>query len=96
MCGTPAALNARGKTGSLTGASALSGYVTDADGRELVYSIVLNNYLASSVKPLEDAIVVTLARSTADAAVLVKPGATARAAERNADLECSWRKPVEC
>ncbi|WP_416976191.1 D-alanyl-D-alanine carboxypeptidase, partial [Streptomyces sp. 4F14] len=58
MCGTPAALNARAKTGSLTGASALSGYVTDAEGRELVYGIVLNNYPASSVKPLEDAIVV--------------------------------------
>ncbi|MDQ0952103.1 D-alanyl-D-alanine carboxypeptidase/D-alanyl-D-alanine-endopeptidase (penicillin-binding protein 4) [Streptomyces phaeochromogenes] len=96
MCGTPAALNARAKTGSLTGASALSGYVTDAGGRELVYSIVLNNYLASSVKPLEDAIVVTLARSTADEAVPVKPGGAARAAERNGDLECSWRKPGEC
>ncbi|MFC8200724.1 D-alanyl-D-alanine carboxypeptidase/D-alanyl-D-alanine-endopeptidase [Streptomyces sp. NPDC057298] len=95
MCGTPAALNARGKTGSLTGASALSGYVRDADGRELVYSVVLNNYLASSVKPLEDAIVVTLARSTADDTVPVKPG-SARGAERDGDLECSWRKPAEC
>ncbi|MFI1437601.1 D-alanyl-D-alanine carboxypeptidase/D-alanyl-D-alanine endopeptidase [Streptomyces fructofermentans] len=95
MCGTPAALNARGKTGSLTGASALSGYVTDASGRELVYSVVLNNYLAASVKPLEDAIVVTLARSTPDAADPARP-AGARGAERAADLECSWRKPVRC
>jgi D-alanyl-D-alanine carboxypeptidase/D-alanyl-D-alanine-endopeptidase (penicillin-binding protein 4) len=102
MCGTPAALNARGKTGSLTGASGLSGYVKDAGGRELVYSIVLNNYLASTVKPLEDAIVVTLARSTADEAVLVKPGSSTRSAERaegaerDADLECSWSKSGEC
>ncbi|MEV7142211.1 D-alanyl-D-alanine carboxypeptidase/D-alanyl-D-alanine endopeptidase [Streptomyces tauricus] len=97
MCGTPAALNAVGKTGSLTGASGLSGYVKDADGRELVYSIVLNNYLASSVKPLEDAIVVTLARSTADETATVRPtGLSARSAERNTDLECSWRKPAEC
>ncbi|MDQ0776869.1 D-alanyl-D-alanine carboxypeptidase/D-alanyl-D-alanine-endopeptidase (penicillin-binding protein 4) [Streptomyces aurantiacus] len=97
MCGTPAALNARGKTGSLTGASALSGYVKDADGRELVYSIVLNNYLVSSVKPLEDAIVVTLAGSTADATetVTVKSG-TARAAERDGNLECAWLKPAKC
>jgi D-alanyl-D-alanine carboxypeptidase/D-alanyl-D-alanine-endopeptidase (penicillin-binding protein 4) len=97
MCGTPAALNARGKTGSLTGASALSGYVKDADGRELVYSIVLNNYLVSSVKPLEDAIVVTLAGSTADKTVTAKvPSPSARAAEPNGDLECSWRKPGKC
>jgi D-alanyl-D-alanine carboxypeptidase/D-alanyl-D-alanine-endopeptidase (penicillin-binding protein 4) len=95
MCGTAAALNARGKTGSLTGASALSGYVTDAGGRELVYSIVLNNFLVSSVKPLEDAIVVTLARSSADAAVAVTPK-SARGAEADGDLECSWRKPALC
>ncbi|KMS68427.1 D-alanyl-D-alanine carboxypeptidase [Streptomyces viridochromogenes] len=92
MCGTPAALNARAKTGSLTGASALSGYVTTADGRELAYGIVLNNYLASSVKALEDAIVVTLARSTAEAAA---PAATLRGGA-NADVECAWRKPLPC
>ncbi|MDN3028680.1 D-alanyl-D-alanine carboxypeptidase/D-alanyl-D-alanine-endopeptidase [Streptomyces sp. S.PB5] len=91
MCGTPAALNARAKTGSLTGASGLSGYVTGADGRELVFSIVLNNYLASSVKPLEDAIVVTLAKSTEEAATLVEPKSA-----RGGDLECAWRKPVLC
>ncbi|MGY0486227.1 D-alanyl-D-alanine carboxypeptidase/D-alanyl-D-alanine endopeptidase [Streptomyces sp. WG-D5] len=98
MCGTPAALNARGKTGSLTGASALSGYVKDADGRLLVYSIVQNNYLADSVKPLEDAVVVTLAKSTAEEATAVVPKSTRAvpAAERDGDLECSWRKPATC
>ncbi|WP_327355703.1 D-alanyl-D-alanine carboxypeptidase/D-alanyl-D-alanine endopeptidase [Streptomyces sp. NBC_01304] len=95
MCGTPAALNAHAKTGSLTGASALSGYVKDAGGRELVFSIVLNNYLAPSVKSIEDAIVVTLAKSSADKTVLVRPR-TERAAERSADLECSWQKPSQC
>ncbi|QCX76936.1 D-alanyl-D-alanine carboxypeptidase DacC precursor [Streptomyces sp. YIM 121038] len=98
MCGTPAARNARAKTGTLTGASALSGYVTDAGGRELVFSIVLNNHLASSVKPLEDAIVVTLAKSTADKAVLVEPRSPrAGSGERGGgDLECSWVKPARC
>ncbi|MFI7383070.1 D-alanyl-D-alanine carboxypeptidase/D-alanyl-D-alanine-endopeptidase [Streptomyces sp. NPDC049813] len=100
MCGTPAALNARGKTGSLTGASALSGYVTDAGGRELVYSIVQNNYLVDSVKPLEDAIVVTLAKSTAEGApaapVAPQAARAVPAVERDGELECSWRKPATC
>lgn len=97
MCGTPAALNARGKTGSLTGASALSGYVTDAAGRELVYSIVLNNYLASSVKSIEDAVVVTLASSdTAQDIIVSAVPQRARTAEPESSLECSWRKPASC
>lgn len=97
MCGTPAALNARGKTGSLTGASALSGYVKDAAGRELVYSIVLNNYLASSVKSIEDAIVVTLAKSDTGAGAItaVAPNAV-RTQELPSNLECSWQKPKFC
>ncbi|MEU1132000.1 D-alanyl-D-alanine carboxypeptidase/D-alanyl-D-alanine-endopeptidase [Streptomyces sp. NPDC005900] len=100
MCGTPAALNARAKTGTLTGASALSGYVTDKGGRELVFSVILNNHLAPSVKALEDAIVVTLASSTEDKAVPVTPRSS-RAAKngdhgQDADVECSWRKPARC
>ncbi|MFD7813123.1 D-alanyl-D-alanine carboxypeptidase/D-alanyl-D-alanine-endopeptidase [Streptomyces sp. NPDC059785] len=97
MCGTPAALNARGKTGSLTGASALSGYVTDAGGRELVYSVVLNNFLVDSVKPLEDAIVVTLAGSDAGGTETATPRKAAVVTrDEGSGLECSWRKPVQC
>ncbi|MER7112585.1 D-alanyl-D-alanine carboxypeptidase/D-alanyl-D-alanine-endopeptidase [Streptomyces sp. NPDC000229] len=97
MCGTPAALNARAKTGSLTGASALSGYVTDTGGRRLVYSIVLNNYLAPSVKSIEDAVVVTLAGSdTATNTISTVAPARLRSTEPSADLECSWRKPQHC
>ena len=100
MCDTPAEGNAHAKTGSLTGASALSGYVTDPDGRELIYSIILNNYLADSVKGIEDSIVVTLAesgegRTEAGAGAGVRPvprGATADAG----GLECSWQKPKFC
>ncbi|KUJ65034.1 D-alanyl-D-alanine carboxypeptidase [Streptomyces albus subsp. albus] len=100
MCGTPAARNAHAKTGSFTGASALSGYVTDKDGRQLVYSIVLNNFLAPSVKSVEDAIVVTLASSSTARTVAVQPRPAAR--DRSADpsgvsdVECAWRKPVRC
>src|SRR5690606_7889605 len=61
MVDTAAAGNLHAKTGSLTGVSALSGYVTDADGERLVFAIVSNAYLASSVKDIEDAIGVTLA-----------------------------------
>ncbi|GAA4906783.1 D-alanyl-D-alanine carboxypeptidase/D-alanyl-D-alanine-endopeptidase [Streptomyces coeruleoprunus] len=94
MCNTPAALNAHAKTGSLTGASALSGYVTDKAGRRLVFSIVLNNYLASSVKSIEDAIVVTLASSDTAAGTIATPAPpTARVSGRDAGLECAWRKP---
>ncbi|MGW7056213.1 D-alanyl-D-alanine carboxypeptidase/D-alanyl-D-alanine endopeptidase [Streptomyces sp. NPDC054887] len=101
MCNTPAALNARAKTGTLTGASGLSGYVTDAGGRELVFSIVLNNHLAASVKSIEDAIVTTLASSTTDRTVLVRPTAPRAVAPpaagaADASLECSWRKPAVC
>ncbi|WP_322888044.1 D-alanyl-D-alanine carboxypeptidase/D-alanyl-D-alanine endopeptidase [Streptomyces solincola] len=97
MCGTPAALNAHAKTGSLTGASALSGYVTDKAGRKLVFSVVLADYLAPSVKSVEDAVVVTLAGSdTAKGAISAASPERSRTAPAPADVECSWRKPVRC
>jgi D-alanyl-D-alanine carboxypeptidase/D-alanyl-D-alanine-endopeptidase (penicillin-binding protein 4) len=68
MCGTPAAGNAHAKTGSLTGATGLSGYVTDADGRELVFSIVINYYMGSHPKDIEDQIVIALASHSESAA----------------------------
>lgn len=66
MCGTPAASNVHAKTGSLTSVSALSGYATDADGRELVFSVVINDFLWSTVKDIEDKIAVAVASHSAE------------------------------
>ncbi len=106
MAGTAAAGNLHGKTGSLTGVSGLSGYVTDNAGKRLVFSMLSNNYLVGSVQSLEDAVGVTLADydGTSTKRVPVastksqpKPART-RTEQKNAmqrhspDVECSWVK----
>lgn len=60
MIGTKAANNAHAKTGSLTGVTALSGYVTGADGRRYVFSM-LSRYRGSTPRPVENTLVTTLA-----------------------------------
>jgi serine-type D-Ala-D-Ala carboxypeptidase/endopeptidase (penicillin-binding protein 4) len=102
MCGSPAAGNVVAKTGTMTSVSALSGYATDADGRDLVFSIILNDHIASSVKSLEDQIAVAIASHGADttqgeiqtfseAESVVEP-----AVEIPGDQECSWYEPAVC
>ena len=44
MKDTKAQGNARAKTGSISNARALSGYVTSADGEPLVFSMIVNNF----------------------------------------------------
>ncbi|KAA9023849.1 D-alanyl-D-alanine carboxypeptidase/D-alanyl-D-alanine endopeptidase [Niallia endozanthoxylica] len=53
--------NVRAKTGSISGVSTLSGYVTARNGEKFIFSILINNYLAASVTDIEDRIVRTLA-----------------------------------
>ena len=60
MNGTRAADNAHAKTGSLTGVTALSGYVTGRDGRRYAFSII-SNYAGSTPRPVENELVVALA-----------------------------------
>ena len=65
MKNTPAAGNARAKTGTLSGVNSLSGYVTSAAGERLAFALFLNNYLNKdprySATPDMDRIVVMLA-----------------------------------
>jgi D-alanyl-D-alanine carboxypeptidase/D-alanyl-D-alanine-endopeptidase (penicillin-binding protein 4) len=65
MTSGPAYRNARAKTGTLDGASALSGYVTSRNGRKVVFAMVMNrrhiNVLAAHA--LQDRIVQLLAGS---------------------------------
>ncbi|MGM0752711.1 MAG: D-alanyl-D-alanine carboxypeptidase/D-alanyl-D-alanine endopeptidase [Bacillota bacterium] len=61
MKGTLAEGNVKAKTGTITGATSLSGYVTTKDGKDLVFSIILNNFMASNLRDIEDKIAVALA-----------------------------------
>ncbi|MES9601804.1 D-alanyl-D-alanine carboxypeptidase/D-alanyl-D-alanine-endopeptidase [Actinomadura sp. NPDC000929] len=84
MRNTPAAGNVHAKTGTLTGVSALSGYVTDPSGRRLVFSVVLNGYQGAAPKDIEDKVAIRLAGGD-PAAVR-----TFRTSGNAPQLECSW------
>jgi D-alanyl-D-alanine carboxypeptidase/D-alanyl-D-alanine-endopeptidase (penicillin-binding protein 4) len=73
MRNTAAAGNVHAKTGSFTGASGLSGYVTAADGRALVFSMITNNAVGVSVRPIEDAVAIRLAGDTGARVADVQP-----------------------
>ena len=64
--GTPAEGNVRAKTGTLDKARSLSGYVTTADGRLLLFSILSNNHVVANreVERVQDALVAFLAGAT--------------------------------
>ncbi|MFI9385574.1 D-alanyl-D-alanine carboxypeptidase/D-alanyl-D-alanine-endopeptidase [Kutzneria sp. NPDC052558] len=98
MVGTAAANNVHAKTGSLTGVSALSGYVTAADGEKLVFSLLSNNFIPGSVKDVEDAVAVRLAQynganDTSHAPRLAPRAQTpaqGKATDHRSGLECAW------
>ena len=94
MVGTPAANNLHGKTGTLSGVNALSGFVKDSAGRLLVFSSV-SNAAQSNVSDILDTAAVALASSggvqaaslTAQKLTTVTPHVVTR---DGADVECSW------
>ena len=63
MKGTAAEGNVHAKTGTVDKARSLSGYVTTADGRTLLFSFLCNNFTAASrdVERVQDAVLVRLA-----------------------------------
>jgi D-alanyl-D-alanine carboxypeptidase/D-alanyl-D-alanine-endopeptidase (penicillin-binding protein 4) len=65
MRGTPAAGNVHAKTGTLNMVRSLSGYVTTADGRPLLFSLMANHFTLPTrdIDTLHEAIVVFLAAS---------------------------------
>lgn len=63
MIGTAAESNVRAKTGTIDKARALSGYVTTADGRLLLFSMLANNHVVAhrEVERVQDALLAFLA-----------------------------------
>ncbi|MFO0073324.1 MAG: D-alanyl-D-alanine carboxypeptidase/D-alanyl-D-alanine-endopeptidase, partial [Gemmatimonas sp.] len=66
MRGTPAEGNVRAKTGTLDKARALSGYATTANGRVLLFSMMMNNFTVPTreVERVQDLLAAMLAGGT--------------------------------
>ena len=66
MRGTPAEGNVHAKTGFIANARSLSGYVTTADGRVLIFSALCNNWTVpvADVERVQDVIAARLAGLT--------------------------------
>jgi serine-type D-Ala-D-Ala carboxypeptidase/endopeptidase (penicillin-binding protein 4) len=87
MRGTAAEGVVHAKTGTLTGISSLSGYVTNKSGEQWVFSMVTNNSVGVNLKSLEDVVAVRLAQEGG----AVRTATPNRVTEMS-ELECSWEK----
>ncbi|MCX2734137.1 D-alanyl-D-alanine carboxypeptidase/D-alanyl-D-alanine-endopeptidase [Saccharopolyspora sp. NFXS83] len=96
MAGTAAAGNVHAKTGSISGVTTLSGYVTAANGRPLVFAVMFNDFLGDSPNDLEDAIAVRLAEYSGPGerprGIPAVPRQNTAEVGEESDLECSWTK----
>jgi PBP4 family serine-type D-alanyl-D-alanine carboxypeptidase len=90
MTNTAAAGNVHAKTGTLTGATALSGYVTDPQGTKLIFSSVFNDYQGGAPKDIEDKIAIRLAAGGGTAANATT--FSRRLPRTGGTLECSWTR----
>ena len=61
MKGTRAEGNVHGKTGTLKNVSALTGYVTSADGEMLAFAMITNGYNVGTYKSVENKVAERLA-----------------------------------
>lgn len=66
MKNPPTKGNVTAKTGSLTGVSTLSGYATTKNGEKIIFSIMINNYLASGITDIQDKIATAIAGYDSD------------------------------
>jgi D-alanyl-D-alanine carboxypeptidase/D-alanyl-D-alanine-endopeptidase (penicillin-binding protein 4) len=75
MQGTRAQANLRAKTGTLSDVTALSGYVTTADGEDLAFSVIMQKYPWSSraYRGVQDRIGAFLAGLTREDYAFVRP-----------------------
>jgi serine-type D-Ala-D-Ala carboxypeptidase/endopeptidase (penicillin-binding protein 4) len=98
MVGTPAAGNVHAKTGTMTGVYALSGYVTDTGGRQLVFSSYINAATSNTVDILDSAAVTLASTVNGDLPQMTEEESaqlTKRVVKRpvtlgGREVECSW------